>query len=85
MSLVYNMETILIPRGLLMMQSGSSTFQKTRIFTQNSYTIEFVLLLALLLTAIIAYIYAGMKKTVNVKPAPKIAAKSKSELYFHSC
>lgn len=80
MSLLYNMETFIIPRGLFMMQTGSLTFQKTRnILTPNTYTMEFVLLVALLLTAIIAYLYTGTKKNVNVKPAPKITPKPKSK------
>ncbi|KAK7592967.1 hypothetical protein V9T40_007719 [Parthenolecanium corni] len=39
---------------------------------------EFVLLVTLLLTAIIAYLYAGTKKNGNVKPAPKITQKPKT-------
>lgn len=80
MSLPFKIETFILPRGLFMMQTGSSTFQKTRnIFSPNTYTMEFVLLVTLLLTAIIAYLYAGTKKNGNVKPAPKITQKPKSK------
>lgn len=82
MSLIHTMETMILPRGLLMIHSGSLTFQKTNIPHTGNYFLELMLLLIILLSGVVIYITANIRR--NLKPHKP--AKIKSELfifYFH--
>lgn len=79
MSVFYNMETFILPRGLLIMYSSSLSFQKTPIFHTGGYFLEFVLLLLLLITGFI-YIYVNLRSTE--KPRKMIKIKSKYFLFL---
>lgn len=74
MSLIYGMETFFLPRGLLM-HSSSLSFQKTHIFHTGSYTLEFMLLLVLLLLSISTYIYANVKQNMQPNKSSKMKSK----------
>lgn len=78
MSVVYTMETIILPRGLLMVHSGSLTFQKTNIPHTGNYFLEFMLLLIILITGAVIYISVNLRR--NLKPHKP--AKIKSEYFM---